>query len=250
VTTPENLAERLARVQAAFQDAPANGGGSSDPPDGDYQALIHSFEFFEAGTPIQAFVKIVLQIQHHPEYGGREVGSVFSLEDPDRIGFLKAALARVVGSDRVDQLNLAVDCLPGSEFIENEMLDVPVLIRIKRPGKTNSKGYEIVNVYIEQRLGDQVRPASVTTERRIGPDGRESTVMRSDVPSDTSEFDATRAAEAKQAAEDADNPLFSAEERREALLEAGCICEDPVAVADGDKATAHVDCPLPGHAPF
>jgi hypothetical protein len=239
VTTPENLAERLARVQAAFQDAPANGGGSSDPPDGDYQALIHSFEFFEAGTPIQAFVKIVLQIQHHPEYGGREVGPVFSLEDPDRIGFLKAALARVVGSDRVDQLNLAVDCLPGSEFIENEMLDVPVLIRIKRPGKTNSKGYEIVNVYIQDRLGDQVRPP----QDRLPSSG-------SDVDNDTSAIDATRAAEAKQAAEDADNPLFSAEERREALLEAGCICEDPVAVADGDKTTAHVYCPLPGHASF
>jgi hypothetical protein len=225
VTTPQNLAERLARIQGAFQEASAD--PSSDPPDGDYQALVHRFEFFEAGQPVQAFVKIVFQIQHHPEHGGRETGSVFSLEDPDRIGFLKAALARVVGSARVDELNLAVDCLPGSEFIENEMLDVPVLIRVKRPGKKNAKGYEIVNVYIEQRLGDQVRPAK-----------------GSDVDNDTSAFDETRAREAKQAAEDADNPLFSEEEKREALVEAGCVCEDPL------NPGGNIECPLPGHADF
>jgi hypothetical protein len=110
---------------------------------------------------------------------------------------------------------------------------VPVLIRVKRPGKTNSKGYEIVNVYIQQRLGDQQRPQ----QDRLPTSG-------SDVPEpEADEFVHPRA-------EDGDNPLFSAEERRDALLEAGCICDDPVAVADGNKTTAHVDCPLPGHAPF
>ena len=231
MSTPDNLAERLARMQGAFQDAAADPSG--DPPDGDYQALVHRVEFFEAGSPTQAFIKIVFQIQHHPAQGGRETGSVFSLEDPERIGFLKAALARVVGSERVDQLNLAVDCLPGSEFIENELLDVPVMVRVKRPGKTNSKGYEIVNVYIQDRLGDQQRPPRAAA----GDTG------------DASEFEQTRAKEAQQAAEDADNPLFTAEERREALIEAGCVCDDPVAVADG-AGGGSIECPVPGHAQF
>jgi hypothetical protein len=232
--TIENLAARLARLQSNFQEASADGGSMYDPPpDDDYQALINEFEFFEAGQPTQAFLKMRLLVQHHDKYGGRVCDTIYNLEDPDRLDWLKRDLAKIVGPERVEQLNYGVDLLPGSAFLEKELLDVPVLIRVKRPGKTNSKGYEIVNVYIQQRLGDQQRPQ----QDRLPTSG-------SDVPEPAAdEFVHPRA-------EDGDNPLFSAEERRDALLEAGCICEDPVAVADGDKTTAHIDCPLPGHAPF
>jgi hypothetical protein len=238
----DNLAERLARLQSNFQEASADGGSMYDPPpDDDYQALIHEFDFFEAGPPTQAFLKMRFQVQHHPEYGGRFADTVYSLEDPDRIDWLKKDLATLVGREQVEQLNDGVDLLPGSDFLES-LLDVPVLIRVKRPGRKNAKGYEIVNVYLQQRLGDQQRPP----QDRLPVSG-------SDVPNDTSAFDETAKHEAEQArqlSEDAENPLLDAQERREALLEAGCICEDPVAVQDGDKTTAHVDCPLPGHAPF
>jgi hypothetical protein len=230
----ENLAERLARLQSNFQEASADGGSMYDPPpDDDYQALINEFEFFEAGSPTQAFLKMRLLVQHHDKYGGRVCDTIYNLEDPDRLDWLKRDLAKIVGPERVEQLNYGVDLLPGSAFLEKELLDVPVLIRVKRPGKTNSKGYEIVNVYIQQRLGDQQRPQ----QDRLPTSG-------SDVPEpEPEEF-------VHQKVEDGENPLFSAEERRDALLEAGCICDDPVAVADGDKSTGHVDCPIPGHAPF
>ena len=232
----DNLAERLARLNANFQDAPASSSMYDAPPDDDYQALIHEFDFFEAGSPTQAFLKFRYQVQHHPEYGGRICDNVYNLEDPDRIEYLKRDLARLVGEEKVAQLNYGTDLLPGSDFLES-LLDVPVLIRVKRPGKTNSKGYEIVNVYLQQRLGEQQRPA----KDRLPTSG-------SDVPSDTKDFDETRAKEA-QAAEDGGNPLFSAEERREALLEAGCVCDDPVAVADGGGGGS-IECPVPGHADF
>jgi hypothetical protein len=240
--TIENLAERLARLQSNFQEASADGGSMYDPPpDDDYQALINEFEFFEAGSPTQAFLKMRLLVQHHDKYGGRVCDTIYNLEDPDRLDWLKRDLAKIVGPERVEQLNYGVDLLPGSAFLEKELLDVPVLIRVKRPGKKNAKGYEIVNVYLQQRLGDQQRPP----QDRLPVSG-------SDVPSDTTAFDETAAAEAEQAkqlSEDAENPLLDAQERREALLEAGCLCEDPVAVQD-KQAEGHVDCPVPGHAPF
>ena len=230
MTAPENLAERLARLQSSFKDASADGGSMYDPPpDDDYQALIHEFDFFEAGSPTQAFLKVRFQVQHHPTYGVRVCDTVYSLEDPDRINYLKSDLATLVGRGQVEGLNYGVDLLPGSDFLES-LLDVPVLIRVKRPGKTNAKGYEIVNVYLQQRLGDQQRPP---------------TPARSDVPEPKSgEF-------VHPKDDGSDHPFdeVSDQEKLEALRDVGCVCDDPLAVAAGEGGGS-IDCPVPGHAQF
>jgi hypothetical protein len=49
----DNLADRLARVQSAFDAAPV--GFDNQPPDGDYQTLVHDFDFFQGGTPRRAY---------------------------------------------------------------------------------------------------------------------------------------------------------------------------------------------------
>jgi hypothetical protein len=235
----DNLAERLKRNEEAFKAASADGPASlfDPPPDGDYQTLVHEFDFFEGGQPKQAYLKIRFQVQHHPEHAGRFCESVYSLEDPDRLDFLKSDLAKLVGRDAVEGLNFAVDLLPGSDFLES-LLDVPVLVRVKTGTKINPRTEKpYVSIYLQQRLGDPVHGAT--------PPGRLPT-SGSDVPNDTSGFDPV----SQQVAEDAENPLdVSPEARREALVDAGCVCEDPVAVADGE-AGGHVDCPLPGHAQF
>jgi hypothetical protein len=241
--TIDNLAERLARVAPAYKDAATEAPSMFDPPpDGEYQTLIHEFDFFEGGQPKQAYLKMRFQVQHHPEHTGRFAETIYSLEDAERIGFLKADMARLVGSERAEQLNYAVDVLPGSAFLES-LLDVPVLIRVKTGTKINQKtGKPYVGVYIQQVLGEQQRPQT---------DPPPWDEPKSDVSDDTSDFDATRKAE-QEAARDAkygesipleDDPEND-EQARQKLIDAGCVCEDPL------EPGGNVECPVPGHADF
>jgi hypothetical protein len=92
----DNLADRLARVQPAFDAAPDEGPSMFDPPpDGEYQTLLHEFDFFEGGDPKQAYMKIRFQVVHHPEQAGRFCEIVYTLEDPDRISYLRADLHKL-----------------------------------------------------------------------------------------------------------------------------------------------------------
>lgn len=149
----DNLEDRLAKMQPAFQQASADTGSPFDPPpDGDYQALVKRFDFFESKAG-QAFLKTEMEVVHDPHYSGREASVVHNLEDPDRINYLKRHLA-ILGAD-VDALDLRL-VRPGSVVLE-ALCDTPVEITVKTSDRTDKDGNPYRNVYVNRRLGDPVR---------------------------------------------------------------------------------------------
>lgn len=156
----ENLEARLAQMAGAWEDAPTDTGSLfTPPPDGDYQALVHEFRFVEGGTPVQAFLVNAFQIDNDPEYSGRIVDTMFSLEDPERIKWLKAHFAKL-GVD-VEHVPIT-QIVPGSPLL-NGLLDTPVLIRVKRSDKLDQRtGLPRVNIYLQERLGSPGAAAPVS----------------------------------------------------------------------------------------
>lgn len=143
----------LDAVQGAFKEAPAQGGSIYDPPpDGDYQALTHEFGFhgWEAkdGRPAGIGFKVNYQVTNNAAYAGRICGAMFNISDPERIGYLKGWLTEMGVDTEAEGFDLKAALDPSGETLAR-LLDVPVMIRVKRSG-----GY--VNVYLQQRLGDQV----------------------------------------------------------------------------------------------
>jgi hypothetical protein len=112
----ENLEARLAAMAGSWADAPADTGSIyTPPPDGEYQALIHEFDFIEQKDPPHAvFLKVTFQVDNDPEFSGRRVDTLFSLEDPERIKWLKSFLARL-GVD-VEQTPIT-EVRPGSALL-------------------------------------------------------------------------------------------------------------------------------------
>lgn len=151
--TIDNLDARLAAMQPAFNDAPADASSPFDPPpDGDYQALVKRFDFFESKSG-QAFIKTELEVVHDAHYTGREASVVHNLEDPDRIGYFKRHLA-LLGAN-VDDLDLR-QVRPGSPLLE-DLCDTPVEITVKTSDRLDKDGNPYRNVYVNRRLGDPIR---------------------------------------------------------------------------------------------
>jgi hypothetical protein len=235
----DNLADRLARVQGAFDAAPDEGPSLFDPPpDGEYQTLLHEFDFFEGGDPRQAYMKIRFQVVHHPEQAGRFCEIVYTLEDPDRISYLRADLHKL-GED-TSRFDLAREITTGA--LQARLLDTPVLVRVKTGSKTNPKtGKPYVGVYVQRRLGDPDRSARRDLERNGTSDVPEPAADEFVHPQQTSLDDVPFTGQ---------EPEPKGQRNQEAnLRELGCVCEDPVKV-ELKQAVGHVDCPLPGHAPF
>lgn len=159
----DNLEERLARQQEEYANVPAASNGEPDelPPDGDYQALVRAFDFFEskAGT---AYFKIELEIALDPEYKGRSVDVIRQLEprlEQDQeswrkqLSFLKGDL-KTLGVPVDTPLT---EIRPGSDVLR-AVLDVPVEIAIRTSQSINQKtGQPYRNVYINERLGEPMR---------------------------------------------------------------------------------------------
>lgn len=167
----ENLEARLAQMTGAWQDAPADTGSIyAPPPDGEYQALINEFDFIEQNDPPHAaFLKVVFQVDNDPEYSGRLVDTLFALEDPERVKWLKSFFARL--GVNVEQTPIT-EIRPGSALL-NGLLDTPVLIKVKRSEKSFDRdGSPRVNIYLQQKLGAYRlagAPASdVTTQEQLG----------------------------------------------------------------------------------
>ncbi len=240
MTSIPDLEARLAQVQAAFDAAPAEGPSQFDPPpDDDYQTLLHEYDFFEGGEPKQAYMKIRFQVQHHPEHAGRFCEKVYAIETEDGVGYLKADLHRLGVDVGAFQLT---DISTGK--LQEQTLDLPVLVRVKTGSKINPKtGKAYVSVFIQQRLGDQIKRASTATLPTQGSDvpgakGDEfvhpdQTKLEDDVPFTGEEE--TPKGQGNQAAQ---------------LREQGCICEDPVKAEQDGKNFGDIECPVPGHAPF
>jgi hypothetical protein len=145
VTPIDNLAERLAGLNDDWQDAKTF--SRNWPPDGDYQALVHRFDFFEGGENNHAYLKTELEVQHDDDWHGTIVETIHDLEDPDRLGFLKQHL---------QTLGLELDSFSDLENRLSEVLDVPVAIRIKTSDKTDNDGNNYRNAYVNERLGGPI----------------------------------------------------------------------------------------------
>ena len=174
MTPIENLEERLAANLAAFNEAPADTGSLFElPPDGEYQASVYEFDFFEGGDPKQAYLKIVCVVEHDETYTGRRCDlGPYSLEDAERFRFLKADLRRLGAEPETYALT---DLLPGSEFLKG-LLDTPVEIKVVTRDKVNPKTGEVYrNVWLQKRLG---APGSAA----------EGFTPASDVPARTGDF--------------------------------------------------------------
>lgn len=152
MTEIPNLRERVAAGQQAFENAPADGGYSSDlPPDGTYQAIVKGFDFFEGKKSGDVFFKTVTTIAFDREYQGREAETIHNITDPEKLAWVKTHLSRL-GAD-VDNVELADLVAPGSEHL-TALLDVPVEIAIKTSDNTDENGAHYRNVYVNKRLGD------------------------------------------------------------------------------------------------
>lgn len=162
----DNLEERLAAMQPAFTEASADTGSPFEPPpDGDYQALVKRFDFFESKAG-QAFLKTEMEVVHDQAYNGREVSVVHNLEDPERINYLKRHLD-ILGAD-VKGLDLRL-IRPGSELL-GSLCDTPVEITVKTSDRVDKDGKPYRNIYVNRRLGEPIRsdvpapaPAAVST---------------------------------------------------------------------------------------
>jgi hypothetical protein len=133
--------------------------------------------------------------------------------------------------------------------LQERLLDTPVLVRVK----TGSK---------HQPEDGQGRTSACTcsaswaspTAARVPTTATNSTTAglpNSDVPgAKADEFVHPQQASLDDVPFDGKEQPAPGQGNQEAhLRERGCICEEPVKV-ELKQAVGHVDCPLPGHAPF
>ncbi len=160
-----SLEDRLAALNDDFRAAPT--GGSYDmPPDGDYQAIVDSFDHFESQKG-ELFLKTILKIELDPEYAGRQVEIIHNLTDPERLNRLKGHL---------QTLGLNPDEIEFSQLMSalHDVLDVPVLVRIKTGKmKTDGSGEHWRSAYVNRRLGEPLRKNPAKTGASDVPTGRD-----------------------------------------------------------------------------
>lgn len=157
----DNLQERLAAMEAAFENAPVDSGSMYDlpPDDGNYEGLIDRFDFFEGGDPTQAYLAIRIKIVHN-QYGGRIADVVHALEDADRFPRLKKDLATLGRGPGEYQLQ---DLTPDSPFLEG-LLDTPVVIRISTGKKIDNRTGQLKRfVDLDRRLDALSSGSDVTS---------------------------------------------------------------------------------------
>ena len=116
------------------------------PPDGDYEAVVDRFDFFEAkkgATAGQLLLKTELTITG-PAAVGTPVEIIHNLEDPARFGFLKKHL-ECLGEQSEDLAVLDTVLAPA--------LDRVVAIAIKTSARKNDAGEHYRNVYVNRVVG-------------------------------------------------------------------------------------------------
>jgi hypothetical protein len=124
------------------------------PEDGDYQAVIQRFDFFE-GKDGSVYLKTELRIAHDPLYEGWEAEAIHNLTDAKKLTYTKKYLTILEYDGKLSELPARI----------GDYVGVPVDITIKRSDRINSyDGLPYLNVFINRKLGD------------------------SDIPSDTSAF--------------------------------------------------------------
>lgn len=163
----ENLQERLAELDDLFNGTkPAEGGGFSQPPLGEHECLVDSWDWFESKDGGKAFLKLVTKIDAG-EHGGKQVEILYTISDPDRWPWLKKDLEVLGVKDGTYKLS---DLVPGSPVLA-PTLDTPVLMKVieDKKGRTNDAGEVYRNVYLQQRLGEPGAGAGGFTPRSDVP---------------------------------------------------------------------------------
>lgn len=149
-------------LQAAWNDAPAQSGSIFDPPpDGEYDALVHEFEFiaWEAkdGKPAGMGLKVNYQVCNDAKYTGRIVGDMFGLA-PERLGFLKGWLEQFGVDTNAMSLGQLRPGIEGS--VIDPLLDKAVVVKVRRKG-------QYVNVYLQQVIEGGWQKSDVTTPDQL-----------------------------------------------------------------------------------
>lgn len=154
----DDYASRLAQMNETYENV-------SDRPyeEGEYQGTIQRFDFFEANATGDIYLKVEIAFAHQPEYEGQEVEAIYNLTNPERLTWTKKFVG-IIGYDG-----------PLSQIVTGGLepfIGLPVEFKIAYPGKQNKYGDEIMNVYVNRRLGELTGPST-------------------DVPADTSAFQTT-----------------------------------------------------------
>lgn len=98
-----DIGERLKDMDKVWQQAEANtGGGTASVPDGDYQASVFRFDFFDSKKNGNLTLVTEFEIIAPNNIGGK-VKTFHDLEDADRIGWAKGHLA-MLGVENVNPL--------------------------------------------------------------------------------------------------------------------------------------------------
>lgn len=141
------LDERLQAVADRYRETVVREPGEL-PPDGDYQAKVESFDFFESKAG-ELFIKTVLSIVAGggDEWQGCEATTLHSMEAEQRLPFLKMHL-RTLGIEDPDELL-------GLRARLAKVVGVFVEIRIKTSASTDADGNPYRNVYVNKRLGGE-----------------------------------------------------------------------------------------------
>lgn len=146
---PTGVEERLASMEGEYEAAEARAGGGTVPDD-TYQATIERFDFWEpdGGGELRLVTECLIT---SGDYAGMHPPSVWhNLEDPEKLGFLKAYLNLLgLGEVKLSELQGALETV----------LDTPVEIRVATR-KSKKDGKEYTNTYINKRLGDPPAPGS------------------------------------------------------------------------------------------
>lgn len=231
----DNLSDRLAALAAQFDAVePATGSMFEPPPPNDYDGLVHEFDFFEGGNPTQAFVKVRLLTQQstdgNTQYGGRYAEVVNSLEDPERLPFLKALFDTLAGG----QPYRLTDIAPETPFLIS-LLDVPVRFRVAESKKVNQEtGKPYLNVYVKERTGQAVRQGDVGQRASMTPTA--GAAVEAELAQQLTQQQAPQGSVTGEPPTVEGQPLPKVE---------GCICPAP------EKGKFDERCTVPGHGiPF
>jgi hypothetical protein len=138
------IQERLAQMDETYRTLP-----DEQIPEGEYQAQIVRFDFFE-GRSGDVFLKTELAIRHDPTYEGEIVEAISNLTDEDKLRWTRKFL------NTIGYTGALSDLLTGLE----DFVGLPVSIAIKYSERTNDFGEHYRNIYVNRRLGELQAPGS------------------------------------------------------------------------------------------
>lgn len=147
--------ERLAGMDDVYRNLP-----DESIPEGDYQAEIVRFDFFEGKQTPDLYLKTEMAIRHDPEYEGEVVEAIHNLTDTGKIKWTRKFFATIGYTGDVSELPARL----------GDFVGLPVAISVKYSDRINEyTGERYRNVFVNRRLGELQAPAT-------------------DVPADTESF--------------------------------------------------------------